>query len=133
MRRLTVVCLAFALLASLALIGLALLAPAYTTSETSSSSSDGTRTVREYSQTLVAAEGASVLIVLAIPLVVSLAVSAALWLGRRRTAWVLTGALGCFAVLGLASIGLFVLPAVLALALACGTGQPRAVRSVATG
>ena len=100
----------------LALLLAGSLVPVYS-SESASSSGASTSS----SETLVQANGLNVLIVLAIPLIVSLLVAAALRVDRRNAAWLLTGSLGCFAVLALLSIGLLVLPVVVALAVACGT------------
>jgi hypothetical protein len=118
-RRLTLVSLGAAVGLSIALLLAGLLVP-LAASESSSSSGQSTSSA----QTLVESEGMDVLIVLAIPLVISLLVVAAFRFERHTAAWVLTGSLGCFAVLALLSIGIYVLPVVVALAVACGTARP---------
>jgi Mn2+/Fe2+ NRAMP family transporter len=67
--------------------------------------------------TLIDENGARVLLVLAVPLVLTLLVCLALGREgargtrrRRRTAWTLIGVLACFGVVTGFSIGLFVLP-----------------------
>lgn len=75
-------------------------------------------TVPEYgSATLVDENGSRVLVVMAVPAVISLAVWLALWLKCTRggpvsgiVAWTCVSLLGVFCVIGLASIGLFVIP-----------------------
>jgi len=78
--------------------------------------------------TLVAVNGIWVVALLAIPLVASLAVAAAVLLGRTRAArvmaWTLTGLLAGFTVLGLMSIGIVVLPVTVALLVACVSTMP---------
>ncbi len=116
------VSLGAALFLSLVLLASGFLVPVYS-SESVSSSGAATSTT----ETLVAVNGLNVLIVLAIPLLISLLVAAALRMDRRRAAWILTGLLGLFAVLAILSIGFFVLPVVIALAVACATARPRAL------
>lgn len=111
------VALVFAGVYSLVLVVAGFVAPAYSTQ--GSSSSGG---VSRGSATLVAVNGVGVLLVLAIPLLLTLAVGAALLLGRpwgRALAWTLTGVLAVFNVLALLSIGVFVVPVTGALAVAC--------------
>lgn len=120
MRRLTVLALGAAIVFSLALLAVGLLVPVYSSESVSSSGESVSST-----ETLVQVNGLNVLIVLAIPLVISLLVVGALRMDRRPAAWLLTGSLGCFAVLAIMTIGFFVLPVVIALAVACATADPR--------
>jgi hypothetical protein len=81
-------------------------------------------TVPEYgSATLVDENGSGVLVVMAVPAVISLAVWLALWLKCTRggtvsgiVAWTCVSLLAMFCVVGLASIGMFVIPVALLLA-----------------
>lgn len=91
--------------------------------------------VRSTSATLVEENGAWVLAVVALPLIPVLLVAAALWRRRQSdqpgagpVAWTAVGVLGAFAFITGFSIGLFVLPVVGLLALACATasGAPSA-------
>ena len=87
------------------------------------------------SQTLVGETGIGVGIVMAIPLAITVVVSAMLW--RRRlaagpgaVAWTLTGLLAALNLLGMLTIGIFVLPVTVAVVVACL--QPRGVAHRAT-
>jgi hypothetical protein len=132
------VALGIAVVWSVGLLVAALTLPAYSGS-TSSTSSDGTVTESTTTSTLVEVNGREVLVVLAFPLLASLAVSAILAERRRATerlfpwldagAWVVVAACGALVVLGAASIGLFVLPVAAALAVAVtATQRPRVPR-----
>jgi hypothetical protein len=111
---------------SIALMALALVAPVYS-GETGSATmaEDGTVTTSATSSTatMVQVNGAYVLVLLAIPLVITGLVALLLRFRGRPAAligaWVLTGLLGAFCVLGLMSIGLFIVPVVLGLVVAC--------------
>lgn len=80
------------------------------------------------SATLVGENGAHAVGVVAIPLVIVLGVAAALWRGHRTTAWTVTGLLIAFNLLAMLSIGVFVLPVTISLAVACSkspdVGEP---------
>ena len=122
LRKVTFVALLFAVAYSLALLLAGYLAPVYST-ETSLSRGE----ISRGSATLVAENGPSVVFVLGIPLLVSLAVGAALMLYTRRgaipIAWALTGLLALFNLLAMLSIGVFVLPVTGALIVACATSH----------
>ena len=112
----TRISLAGAVVWSVLLIGVGFL-PTY---ESESVSSAGV--VTRSSETLVSENGAGVLLLLAVPLLVSLAVT--VMLTRRSpgglvVAWVLTGVLGFFNLLALLTIGIVVVPVTAALAVAC--------------
>ncbi len=81
--------------------------------------------------TLVGANGAWAALVISIPLVVTIAVAVLLRIGARPArvvAWTVTSALAALTVLGLMSIGLFILPATVALVVACASaGKHRAL------
>lgn len=81
--------------------------------------------------TLVGVNGLYAALLVGIPLVVTAVVAVLLRVGvrpARIAAWVLVGLLGAFTVLGLMSIGLFILPVTVALVVACATaGQHRAL------
>jgi hypothetical protein len=83
--------------------------------------------VSDGSATLVGQNGLGVVVILAIPLVVSLAVWAVLRTPTRRgavpIAWTLTGVLAGLNLLALLSIGVFVLPVTVALVVACATSR----------
>ena len=106
--------LILALAYSTALIAAGFLVPMYSGS---SSSSDGV--TEETSDTLVGVNGVNVLIVLAIPLLITIAVGIALRWGtsarRMGLAWTLTGGFAAFTLLAMMSIGVFLLPVVAAL------------------
>jgi hypothetical protein len=98
-------------------------APMY--ESTSGSSSGG---VTHGTGTLVGVNGLGVVVVLAVPLVVTLAVASALcsvrW-GAVAFAWTLTGLLAVFNLLAMLSIGVFLLPVTAALFVACAIHRPR--------
>jgi len=100
-------------------------APVY---ESASGSSSGAPTPG--TDTLVGVNGLGAAVVVAVPLLVTLAVGLVLWLGARRprvpVAWTLTGLLAALTVLALPSVGLFFLPVVGALVAACATRRPLA-------
>lgn len=76
--------------------------------------------------TYVGRNGVGVLLVVGLPLVATVLAAAALAGGRhRRRAWVLTTVLGAVCVLTVFTVGLFLLPAVVALVVAC-SATPRA-------
>ncbi len=79
------------------------------------------------SATLVGQNGLGVVVVLAIPLLVTLGVWSALRTPTRRgavpIAWILTGVLAGLNLLALLSIGVFVLPVTVALVVACATSR----------
>jgi hypothetical protein len=108
-----------------ALVVAAFVAPVY---ETDSSSSSG-QTSQGY-DTLVGVNGLSAAVVLAVPLLVTLAVGCALLLGSHRgalpVAWTLTGLLAAGNLLAMMSVGVFVLPVTTALVLACARSRPPA-------
>ncbi len=106
--------------------------PVYSTESVSSSGE-----VAQDSRTLVAENGVGVALVLGIPLLVSLAVAAALWQPARRgmlpVAWALTGVLAVFTLLAMLTIGVFVLPVTVALVVACATCRRERQPDLATG
>jgi hypothetical protein len=70
-----------------------------------------------------------VALVLAVPLLVTLAVGFALWQGSRRAlpiAWTLTGLLAAGNLVAMLSVGVFVLPVTAALVIACARSRPPA-------
>lgn len=81
--------------------------------------------------TLVGVNGAWAVLLIAIPLVVTILVAVLLRIGARParvTARAVTGLLAAVTVLGLMSIGLFLLPATVALVVACASaGRHRAL------
>ena len=116
------------------LVGAATL-PAYSGSSLGTTA-DGEPTGSTATSTLVEANGAGVLVVIAVPLVASLVVTALLLVRRRvsgprlpwlvAAAWLAVAACGALAVLGLLSIGVYVLPVAAALAVAVATSGPGA-------
>jgi hypothetical protein len=88
----------------------------------------GDGTAGRSSDTLVGVNGAWVAGLVAIPLVITLFVTSALW--RRRaaqtagpTAWTVTGLLIAFNLLAMLSIGIFVLPVTICLVVACAQSR----------
>lgn len=116
---------------SAALVVAALLVPAYTTGATSSPGPLGTGSPKgppalSTTATLVQVNGIKVLALVGLPLVVVALVAWAL--GRRRArgqagagpvAWTLTVLVGLFALAGMLTIGIFVLPVAVLLVVAC--------------
>lgn len=83
--------------------------------------------------TLVQVNGSTAVLVLAIPLAVTLLVGLLLGVGGRGPragAWAVTALLGVFTVLALLSVGLFMVPVVVALVVACASAASRAARTV---
>ncbi len=126
--------LSFALVWSALLVVGALVLPAYGTSSQSATADMGDGTgaqtitpVTTGTETLVGVNGPGVLIVVGIPLIVTMLVAAALAFRRRRLGWVLTSILGFFTLLAMMSIGIFILPTVLALVVACAATERRRV------
>jgi len=132
------IALLIAVVYSAALVVAGFLVPMYSSLSVSSSGE-----VAHGSATLVAVNGLGGAFVLAIPLLVTLAVWAALrhraQRGAMPVAWTLTGLLAVFNLAALMSIGLFVIPATVALVVACRKYPPRpkqqnaARHSTATG
>jgi hypothetical protein len=76
-------------------------------------------------QTLLEVNGARVLIVVGIPLLIAALVTLTLWSGRPSVAaaWVLVGLLWLLTLLAMLSIGFFFVPATLLLTLAAALGR----------
>ena len=109
----------------LGLVVAGFLVPAYQSTNMSSSGE-----LTQSSKTLVGMNGPGVAFVLALPLLVTVLVGCALLLRGRRgampVAWALTALLAVFNVLGMLSIGVFVVPVTAALVVACASGsRPR--------
>ncbi|HEX3689202.1 MAG TPA: hypothetical protein VHV28_05875 [Solirubrobacteraceae bacterium] len=127
-RRLSVRLSAAALVWSLGLVLAALVAPAYSTS----SGSSGVDGVTLGSATLVQENGAWVLILVGIPALASAIVMLALHARRAGArwgaplAWTALAVLTAEAVVGLMTIGLFIVPAIALLALAVTRSAPGA-------
>ena len=119
------VALSVALLWSVALIVLAVVAPAYqSTTQTSSGA------VISETSSLFDENGAAVLLPVGVPLLVSVVVGFALWRreasrGAGPVAWTGTVLLAAFNVLAMASIGLLIVPVTAALVFACVRRQGR--------
>jgi hypothetical protein len=117
--------LTVALVLSVLVLGLVGFAPTYSTSS-SSASVDATTGVVTSSETvgtasLVAVNGAWVLGMLAVPLVVTLLVGVALVRRHVVVAWLLFAPLAALTMLGMMSIGIFLLPVTVCLFVACLT------------
>ena len=113
--------LAIALVWGAGLVVAALLVPVYQSSSVSSSGA-----VTDGSATLVSVNGWGALLVAGAPLAAAAVTGCALWRrpwrrGAGVLAWAVTGLLGCFNLLAMLSIGVFVLPVTIALVVACGT------------
>ena len=104
--------------------------PAYGTASSSGSvDANGNLTSSEEitgTATLVGVNGLYAALLVSIPLAVTAVVALLLRIGvrpARVVAWVLVGLLGVFTVLGLMSIGLFILPVTVALVVACASAS----------
>jgi hypothetical protein len=128
--RVPAVALLFAAAYGVALVVFAFVAPVYETATSSSSDGSG-----QGSDTLVGANGLGVVLVLAVPLFVTVAVGCALALRSRWSqpiAWTLTGLLAALNLLAMLSVGIFVLPLTAALVLACARSRPARPRAMYT-
>lgn len=109
----------------LLLVVVGFLVPAYQSTGMSSSGE-----LTQSSETLVGMNGPGVAVVLALPLLVTVLVACALLLRARRAAmpvaWALTALLAVFNVLGMLTIGVFVVPVTAALVVACTSGSKAA-------
>lgn len=128
------VALVLALVWSVLLVLAAFTLPLYGYSS-SSATVDGSGGTEEITgtATLVQVNGWTAVLVLAIPLAVTLLVGLLLGVGgrgQRAVAWALTALLGVFTVLALLSVGLFMVPVVVALVVACASAGSRTARTV---
>jgi hypothetical protein len=115
----------------------ALLLPVYA-SESGSVGPDGSLVRTSGSATLVEANGAGILVVAAAPLAAAVCVGALLAARTRHpaagtAAWGVVALLAALAVLGLLSLGIFLVPVVLSLALAASTRPCAHSSPAATG
>jgi len=104
-----------------ALVAAGFLVPVYTTETVSSSGELAQRT-----ETVVGANGPGAVVVLAVPLLATVLVACALLVPARAglpVAWALTALLGVLTVLGMLTIGVFVLPVTAALVVACASAS----------
>lgn len=117
------VALATAAVYGLLIVLAGFLAPVYRSTSASSSGE-----VTHGTDTLVGVNGPGVLVVLAVPLLVTVTVGAVLWQRSWRlslpTAWTLTGLMAVLNLLALVSVGVFFLPVTVALVVACSTSRP---------
>jgi hypothetical protein len=115
------------------LLGASFLVPTYSSSSVSSSSAGpaGSRLshtiVHSSSQTVVQVNGFRVLFLLALPLLAVGVVAFTLWRRGQRgqagpgaLAWTVTGLVGAVSLLGILSIGIFIMPIVVLLLVVCG-------------
>ncbi len=106
------------------LIAAGFIVPVYESTSTSSSGETTNST-----DTLVGVNGTGVLVVLAVPLLVTALVGLALWQRSRRlalpVAWTLTGLMALLNLLAMLTIGVFFLPITIALIVACSTSHAR--------
>ena len=104
----------------LGLVVAGFLVPAYRSTEMSSSGE-----LTQSTETLVGVNGPGAVVVLAVPLLVTLLVASALSARSRRAAlpcaWALTALLAVFNLVGMLTVGVFVLPVTAALVVACST------------
>lgn len=102
----------------LGLVVAGFLVPAYQSTEMSSSGE-----LTQSTETLVGMNGPGVVVVLSVPFLATLLVAAALLARSRRAAlpfaWGLTALLALFNLLGMLTIGIFILPVTAALVVAC--------------
>ena len=128
------VALVFAAGWSLLLLVLAFVVPMYTTSTQSASvAGDGTATSSETvgAATIVQVNGLYVVMLLCIPLGATALVTLLLRYAEHRDAvigaFLVAVLFAAFCVVGLMSIGLFLLPTAIALLVACATARPEAI------
>ena len=131
MARRAQVALALAAVWGAVLLAAAVTVPVYAV-ESGGAAPDGELLTSSGSATLVEVNGPGVLLVAAAPLVATVLVAALLSAQpRRRTArvaaWAPVGLLAGLAVLGLATVGVFLLPVVVALAVAVDAGPAPAM------
>jgi hypothetical protein len=138
-RRLAVRLTVAALVWSLGLVLAALLVPVY---DGTASSSEGLTLTRS---TLVQVNGTWALILVVVPVILSLVVAASIYRGRRgaawstAVAWIAIGLLTAVALLGILTIGAFMLPVAILLALSVrldpgsGSTPDAPTRALATG
>ena len=118
----TAALLALAIAWGVALLILANVVSAYSGESvevTSGPAGAASEVVRHSSQTLVEENGRGVLLIVALPLLAALVVALSLWRRWLVIAWSATGALGVVTVLGMLTIGIAFVPALLAVAVAC--------------
>lgn len=120
-----VVTLAMAFVWSVGLLVAAVTLPAYQGTTVSSTGESHSTT-----STLVGENGAGVLLVVAIPLAAVLVVSTLQWWRRHRgrpgagpLAWTVVGVLGAFTFLAMMTIGIFIVPVVVLLVVACAAAS----------
>jgi hypothetical protein len=116
--RIASVALLVALGGGLAVLVGAFLAPVY--------SADGPASAAG-SDTLVGVNGPGVAVVAAVPLLLAVAVAAALRHGVAPLGWLLTGVLAALNLVAMLTIGIFVLPVTVALVVACARTRPAPV------
>lgn len=132
--------LAFACIWGVALPIAACLVPAYSSTSVTGSgaapdsgpgSVDASVTITHESATLLAENGASALLIAAVPLAVALAVAWALWhrsrdkSGAGPVAWSFTGLSAAANLVAMLSIGVFIVPVTICLVVACSGHQTR--------
>lgn len=100
--------------------------PAYSSTTTTAGGAGSSEVSTTSTETLLEVNGVGVLVVVGLPLVAVGAVATMLALRRRRrrsgagpVAWTAVGLLAALAILGIMSIGVFIMPAVVLLAIAC--------------
>lgn len=117
--RTSAVALLGAALWGLGLVVAGFLVPAYQSTEMSSSGE-----LTHSTETFVGVNGPGTVVVLAVPFLVTLLVASALLARSRRAAlpfaWALTALLAVFNLVGMLTVGVFVLPVTAALVVACG-------------
>ena len=116
--RASAVALLGAALWGLGLVVAGFLVPVYRSTEMSSSGE-----LTQSTETLVGVNGPGAVVVLAVPFLVTLLVASALLARSRRAAlpfaWALTALLAVFNLVGMLTVGVFVLPVTAALVVAC--------------
>jgi len=105
--------------------------PAYSSTTTTAGGAGSSEVSTTSTETLLEVNGVGVLVVVGLPLVAVGAVATMLALRRRRrrsgagpVAWTAVGLLAALAILGIMSIGVFIMPAVVLLAIACAAASP---------
>jgi hypothetical protein len=122
--------LAVALLWAAALFVIITAVPFYESDTETSTRTSPSPVVTHDSLTLVEENGSGILLIIAIPLLVTIIAGFALWLrgsrpGAGPIAWTFTGLLAGFNFLAILTIGLFIVPVTACLAIACAIRQAR--------
>jgi hypothetical protein len=123
-RRAELAALSFALAWSVLLIVAANVAPAYTSQTSEQVDGGAVITHRVVTKTLVEVNGTTAVVLVALPLLITITVWTIFWLrtsaGVLGAAWTVAGLLALVSMVGMLTIGPFILPVAAALLITCG-------------